>query len=106
MPRSRKAPASAIASSIASLVPEPIEKCAVWAASPSSTTLPKCQRSQVTVGKRRQIERLASSGWPESQGANSRSQVATVSASPASSKPARRQVSSWHSTIQVERPPS
>ncbi len=32
--------ASASASSIASLVPEPMEKCAVCAASPSSTTLP------------------------------------------------------------------
>ena len=31
---------SAIASSIASLVPEPTEKCAVCAASPTSTTLP------------------------------------------------------------------
>ena len=41
----------AMASSMASLVPEPIEKCAVWAASPSSTTLPWCQRRLRTVGK-------------------------------------------------------
>ena len=41
--------ASASASSIASLVPEPIEKCAVCAASPSSTTLPCRQVSLRTV---------------------------------------------------------
>ncbi len=36
----------------ASLVPEPIEKCAVCAASPISTSLPWGQRSLRTVGKR------------------------------------------------------
>ena len=49
--RSRNAHASAIASSIASLVPEPIEKCAVCAASPSSTTFPWRQRALRTVTK-------------------------------------------------------
>ena len=36
---------------MASLVPEPMEKCAVCAASPISTTLPWCQRAQRTVVK-------------------------------------------------------
>jgi hypothetical protein len=99
-------PASAIASSIASLVPEPTEKCAVCAASPSSTTLPSCQRRQRTVGKARQIERLASSRWPPSSSAKSRSQNATVSASEARSSPAARHVASVASTMKVESPRS
>ena len=45
-------------SSIASLVPEPMEKCAVALASPMSTTLSATHRSQRMVGKLRQIERL------------------------------------------------
>jgi len=36
---------------MASLVPEPIEKCAVCAASPSSTTLPSRQVRHLTVLK-------------------------------------------------------
>ena len=60
-----------MASSIASLVPDPIEKCAVCAASPSSTTLPRCQRPQRTVGNCRQTERLASSRCPARWGSNS-----------------------------------
>ena len=43
--------ASAIASSIASFVPEPIEKCAVCAASPSSTTFSCRQNALRTVTK-------------------------------------------------------
>ena len=39
--------ASLIASSSASLVPDPIEKCAVCAASPSRITLPLDQRSHL-----------------------------------------------------------
>ena len=58
------APASAIPSSIASRVPDPTEKCAVWAASPISTTLPADQRSFAMVGNRRHSERFAISGWP------------------------------------------
>ena len=58
------ASASAIASSIASLVPEPIEKCAVALASPSSTMLSLTQRLLRIIGKLRHIERLVSSGWP------------------------------------------
>src|ERR1700730_2632658 len=58
------ASARAIASSIASLVPEPIEKCAVALASPSSTMLSLTQRLLRIIGKLRHIERLVSSGWP------------------------------------------
>ena len=58
------ASASAIASSIASLVPEPIEKCAVALASPSSTMLSLTQRLLRIIGKLRHIERLVSSGCP------------------------------------------
>ena len=90
----RSAAASAIASSIASLVPEPTEKCAVCAASPTSTTLPWCQRALRMVGNARQIERFETSRWPASSSANSRSQNAIVSASSARSSPAARQVSS------------
>ena len=49
-PRSRSA--STIASSSASLVPEPIEKCAVWAESPRSTTLSWNQRLVAHARKR------------------------------------------------------
>ena len=51
MSPSRTAHASEIASSIASLVPEPIEKCAVCAASPSSTTFSRRQNGLRTVTK-------------------------------------------------------
>ena len=54
-------PPSAIASSIASLVPEPIEKCAVALASPSSTILSLTQRLLRIIGKLRHIERLVRS---------------------------------------------
>ena len=56
---SRNAQASATASSIASFVPEPIEKCAVCAASPSSTTLSAHQRALRTVTKLIHLELLA-----------------------------------------------
>ena len=55
---------------MASLVPEPMEKCAVALASPISTMLPWVQRSQRMVGKLRQIERLMISLWPASSSAN------------------------------------
>ena len=54
---------------MASLVPEPMEKCAVCAASPSSTTLPSCQRSLRTVVKFSHLELLASTSWPRSSSA-------------------------------------
>src|SRR6266581_967895 len=47
-----------MASSIASLVPEPMEKCAVAFASPIRTTLSATQRSQRMFGKLRQTDRL------------------------------------------------
>ena len=52
----RSAAASAMASSRASRVPEPMEKCAVCRASPRSTRLPTDQWSFQILGKRRQIE--------------------------------------------------
>ena len=102
--RDRSAAASAIASSIASLVPEPIEKCAVCAASPRSTTLPWCQRSQRTVGKLRQIERFLISRCPASSSAKSRSQNATVSSSVGSVEARRAPGLLAASTMNVERP--
>jgi hypothetical protein len=101
VPCSAKASASAIASSIASFVPEPIEKCAVWAASPTSTMFSWCQHSFRTVGNARQTERLMSSSWPSRWSAKSTAMYATVSSSVVWSSPARRQVSSWHSTMNV-----
>ncbi len=56
---------------MASLVPEPIEKCAVWAASPTSTTLPCDQCGTRTVTKLIHLELLASSGRPCSASSNS-----------------------------------
>ena len=64
MSPSRTAQASEIASSIASLVPEPIEKCAVCAASPSRTVSPSRQRSLRTVTKLIQRVRFSTSSNP------------------------------------------
>ncbi len=58
----RTAQASEIASSIASFVPLPIEKCAVCAASPSSTTFPRRQNGLRTVTKLIQRVRFSISG--------------------------------------------
>ena len=55
-----RASTRAMESSIASFVPDPMEKCAVCAESPRSTVLPSTHRSHRTVGKTRQIERLVS----------------------------------------------
>ena len=98
-----KASKSAIASSIASLVPEPIEKCAVALASPTSTALSFTQVLLVMVGKLRQSERLAISAWPSSSSANTRSSTGSISVSLSLSKPKLRQVSSSVSITQVER---
>jgi hypothetical protein len=76
-------------------------KWAVWAASPSSTTSPWCQLAQRTVTKLVHSDRLESSLWPASSGANSSWQKAMLSSSPAASRPARRQVASVHSTMKV-----
>ena len=54
-----------MASSMASLVPEPMEKCALALASPRSTLLPMTQRLLRIIGKLRQIERFVGTGGPE-----------------------------------------
>ncbi|MNT53138.1 hypothetical protein D3C72_1902130 [compost metagenome] len=55
------ASASAIASSMAMRVPEPIEKCALVSASPISTWLPTCQVSLTITGNWRHTELLDTS---------------------------------------------
>src|SRR2546425_7533855 len=62
--------ARATASSMASFVPDPTEKCAVWAASPSSTTFSWCQCSVRSVPKLRHTERFVSSRRPASSSRN------------------------------------
>ena len=57
----RSADTSSVASSTASFVAEPIEKCAVCAASPSSTMLSWNQRSTFSVGKLSHLELFTSS---------------------------------------------
>ena len=74
VPCARKAAASAMESSMASFVPDPMEKCAVWAASPTSTVFPWCHRPQETVGKDRQRDRLVRSRCPRSSSAKRASQ--------------------------------
>ena len=97
-----------MASSIASLVPEPIEKCAVCAASPSRTTLPVCHRSHLTRTNESQGcarwcgGRLASSGWPPSHGANIASHAAIVPSMSSRSQPALRHDSGSHSTMNAD----
>ena len=97
---------------MASLVPEPIEKCAVWAASPSSTTLPSCQRSLRTVVKLSHLELLVRTAWPpqlvgeDLRDPGDRVLVGDARAgrpvSSVASKPARRHTSSCISTMKVE----
>ena len=98
--------ASWIESSSASLVPEPIEKCAVCAASPTSTVAPVLQSPQRTSLNASHTERLESRPRPPSTSANSDSQKARLSASSSASSPARRQVSSRISTMKVLVPAS
>ena len=98
-------------SSIASLVPDPIEKCAVWAASPSRTTFSWTHDSLRTVVKLIQRELLARTSCVPSTSANSSrtSAIDFSSDSPGahslsaySSKPARRQTSLVISMMNVE----
>ena len=95
---------------MASLVPEPMEKCAVCAASPSSTTLPRRQRSLRTVAKLTHRELFSSTEWPSRMSPNSsRTRPADrssdwpgASSPPASAaKPARRHTLSFISTMNV-----
>ena len=114
-PRARSATTSAIASSIASFVAEPIEKCAVCAASPSSTTLSWRQRSTFDgreaqpLGVVRQqlvaVEQLREELLQDRDAL----QVAVPGSGAADakrSKPARRQTSSRISTMKVDSPSS
>ncbi len=93
-------------------MPEPIEKCAECAASPSSTTLRWRQLAFRTVVKRIQREALGISRWPSRWPASSSAQRRTLATSLSpranscaakASKPARRQASSAISTMKVER---
>jgi hypothetical protein len=77
------AAARPMASSIASLVPEPIEKCAVCAESPTSATFSWNQRSHLSVANCTQSERFERSEWPASSSAKSVSQYARLVASSA-----------------------
>ena len=95
-----------MALSSASRVPEPMEKCAVAAASPISTTFSCDQLSQSTRGKLIQAEprmwwALDISAWPPRSSANSRSQAAIDSSLLMSPKPNVVQVASAHSTMKV-----
>src|SRR6187431_3773232 len=93
--------ASAIASSIASLVPEPIEKCAVCRASPISTMLPYDQFSFQIQGKFRHADLLEINGWPSSVSAKISSQIACDCSMVLCSKPYACQVAASHSTRKV-----
>ena len=102
----RNASYSAIASSIASFVPLPIEKCAVAFASPSSTTLPIAYFAVRIIGKLRQVLRLVMSAWPSRSSANTPSRNRALAASSIRSSPARAQVAGSVSITQVLRPGS
>lgn len=93
--------ASASASSTASLVPEPMEKWAVWAASPSSTVLPWDQRSLTTVRKAIQAELLPRRGRPPRASAKIFAHWSVDCASSQVSRPAARQTSSRISMMTV-----
>ena len=73
-PLSSRARARAWASSIASRVPEPMEKWTLRSASPMSTTFSYRQRSQASTGNRRHSERFEMSGRPPRSGAKTASQ--------------------------------
>jgi hypothetical protein len=63
---------SAMTSSSASRVPEPIEKCAVCSASPTSTMLRNDQRSFQIHGKFRHVDLFEVSACPRSDSAKTR----------------------------------
>src|SRR5215469_12008413 len=91
---------------MASLVPEPTEKCAVAAASPINTIFSCDQVSHNTRGKFSQAEprkcaAFDMSGCPARYLANMRSQVQHDSSWLMPSKPNFRQVASEHSTMKV-----
>src|ERR1700722_3807418 len=92
---------SAIASSIASRVPEPIEKCAEGKASPIRTMFLKNQRSFQIHGKFRHTDLFEINSWPSSVLANICSQIALDSSTVLSAKPKACQVARSHSTRKV-----
>src|SRR5271155_4482187 len=95
-----------IALSMASLVPDPMEKCAVAAASPISTMLPYDHFSHSTRGKFSQAEpRMCAAFdinlWPPRYLANIRSQAVQLSCWLMAPKPNFCHVASEHSTMKV-----
>ena len=86
---------------MASFVPDPMVKCAVCAASPSSTTLPSCHDPHRTVRKLIHVERFDISRFPPSVSAKSASQNRMLSPSAASASPAERHTDSGVSTMNV-----
>src|SRR5712671_6559426 len=91
-------------SSIASRVPDPIEKCAECSASPTSTILLNDQCSFQIHGKLRHTDLLDSSLCPPSVSANTCSQIAFDSSTVLSAKPWRCHVARSHSTRNVLMP--
>src|SRR5579872_6318702 len=92
---------SAIASSIARRVPDPIEKWAECRASPTSTIFLKNQRSFQTHGKLRHTDLFEESDWPSRVLANTLSQIAFDCSTVLSANPYRCQVGKSHSTRNV-----
>src|ERR1700758_4258753 len=91
---------------MASLVPEPIEKCAVAAASPISAMLRYDHFSQSTRGKFSQAEpriwaAFDISEWPPRYLAKMRSQTREFSSLLIAPKPHFSQVASEHSMMKV-----
>lgn len=93
------ASASAMASSIASRVPEPMEKWMQGVA--DEHPVPGPQRSFLTFGKLRQIDLFEISSWPSSVSLKTASQQALVSSGPIVANPARAQLLSSVSTMNV-----
>jgi len=91
---------------MASLVPEPIEKCAEDLASPRRTRLPRTQRALRIIGKLRHSERLVLTLWPCRNQPKISSMRRADCASSMPSRPARRKVSGSVSKTQVEAPGS
>jgi hypothetical protein len=87
---------------MASFVPEPIEKWAVWAESPTRAMFPWRQDPQRMIGNERQRERFLRRRCPASSFAKSFSQKAIVASSVAFSSPAFRHAASVVSTMNVE----
>src|SRR5260370_1196113 len=92
---------NSIASSIASFVPEPIEKCAVCKASPSKTTFSKDHRPFFTNTKLIHFELFESNRQPSRSFAKKAPRNSRVCSSVISTNPAFSHVRGSHSTINV-----